>query len=416
MATLTLTPTSSSDGNAVIRGTTDAEDGTRVILDVRPDGSGSTGDIYHGGVAGGIFHIPTNDSAFSISPTVITESSETLDDENYIYDPNIWKLQAADTWLHLYWKGGGHVDNDGAIYGKISTDNMVTWGSEFLIVDDASGYDTRNIGGGVNPANGEIILFYRVYDTSLATNVDTKKIVGSADASTWGTAVSVSSWVGQVSSPFGNIIWGDGFAFMVFHLGTAGAAWIVRSTDAFATADSLTTVTGADEMWIVPIDDDRFVGVSRDNTNLESQRFIKTSDQGVTWSALSAAYPFTDTNYTANIGDGVLVNNAYVLQLWVERGPAYDVYASYMDKEAFWTNPQYGWSQDPAENPTRKLVYDGPDPGATYGLNFGSPKLGIVEGHEYAPVMFVYQPAVSPATNSTEGVSVEIAYMTLPRL
>ena len=238
-------------------------------------------------------------------------------------------------------------------------------------------------------------------------NKDTKKIIGSADASTWGTAVSVSSWVGQVSSPFGNIIWGDGFAFQVFHLGTAGAAWIVRSTDAFATADSLTTVSGADEMWIVPIDGDRFVGVSRDNTNLESQRFIKTSDQGVTWSALSAAYPFVDTNWTANIGDGVLVDDSYILQAWVERGPSYDVYVSRTDKEDFWTTPELGWSVD---NPTRVLAYDGP--ATNFGLNFGSPKLAVVEGHEYTAMMFTYQQAGAV----TDEYFVEISQCTIPRL
>lgn len=194
-------------------------------------------------------------------------------------------------------------------------------------------------------------------------NVDTKMIIGSADASTWGTAVSISSWFGQVVSPFGNIIWGANGALMVFHLGTSNAAWVVKSTDAFATTDVVTTVSGADEAWIVPIDDDRAVMVSRDNTNLDSQRFIKTSDWGDTWTALSDPYPFVDVNGTANIGDGVLIDDAYVLQLWTERGPNYDIYASYMDKETFWTNPQYGWSQDPTENPTRTLVYDGPDPG-----------------------------------------------------
>ena len=407
MATLTLTPTTSSDGNAVIRGATDAEDGTRVILDVRPDGSGTTGDIYHGGVAGGKFFIPSNDADFSIASTTLTASSQAADNNSYVYDPNIFKLQAADTFLHLYWKGDSHVDNDGAIYGKISTDNRVTWGAEFTIIDDASGYDTRNIGGGVNPANGEIIVFYRVYNASLATNVDTKKVVGSADASTWGTPVSVSSWVGQVSSPFGNIIWGDGFAFQVFHLGSANAAWIVRSTDAFATADSLTTVTGADEMFIVPIDDDRFVGVSRDNTNLESYRYIKTSDQGVTWSALSAAFPFTDTNYTANIGDGVLVDDSIVLMVWAERGPNYDIYGSWTDKETFFANPETGWSVD---NPTRFLAHDAP--ASDYGLNFGSPKLSSVDGHEYTAVMFWYQ----QAGLASDEFYVETLYKTLSRL
>lgn len=409
MATLTLNPTISATGNAVFRGTTTAVDGTTTII------TDPSGNAYHGRNAGGVFNIPSNEAEFSIAPTIITESSELIDDENYLYDPNRFKLQAADTWMHVYWKGGDHTDNDGAIYGKISTDNMLTWGAEQLLVDDASGYDTRNIGGGVNPATGEIILFYRVYDASLAINVDTKRIVGSADASTWGTPVSVSSWFGQAVSPFDNIVWGANGALMVFHLGSANAAWVVKSTDAFVTADVVTTVTGADEAWIVPIDDDRAVMVSRDNTNLNSQRFIKTSDWGDTWTALSSPYPFVDTNWTANIGDGVLIDGAYVLQLWTERGPAYDVYASYMDKETFWANPQYGWSQDLTENPTRTLVYDGPDPGATYGLNFGSPKLAVVEGHEYAPVMFVYQPAVSPATTADEGKYVEIAYMTLPR-
>ena len=143
MATLTINPTYSVDGDAVITGTTDAVDGARVTLDIRPDGGSTITDLYTGGVAGGVFSIPTNEAAFSMSPTVVTPSSQALDDNNYIYDPNIWKLQAANTWLHLYWKGGEHVDNDGAIYGKISSDDMLTWGAEFLIVDDASGFDTE---------------------------------------------------------------------------------------------------------------------------------------------------------------------------------------------------------------------------------------------------------------------------------
>lgn len=163
MATLTLNPTTSTTGNAVFRGTTTAVDGTTTII------TDPSGAVFHGRNAGGVFNIPSNEAEFSIAPTIITESSELIDDNNYIYDPNIFKLQAANTYLHLYWKGGAHTDNDGAIYGKISTDNMVTWGAEQLLADDASGYDTRNIGGGVNPANGKSYSFTECLTQRLET-------------------------------------------------------------------------------------------------------------------------------------------------------------------------------------------------------------------------------------------------------
>jgi hypothetical protein len=146
--------------------------------------------------------------------------------------------------------------------------------------------------------------------------------------------------------------------------------------------------------------------VSRDNTNLESYRYSKSSDWGDTWAAISAPYPFADTIWTANTGDALLVDDAFVLMVWTERGPSYDIYMSRTDKEDFWTTPELGWS---VNNPTRQLAYDGVT--TNFGLNFGSPKLSIVEGHEYTAPMFVYQ----QAGLATDEHFVEIIHMTLPR-
>lgn len=292
MATITLDASSSADGNAVITGTTDAADNEVAVVEIRPDGGSAVGDMYQGKVAGGRFHIPTNPSGYEMAPKVLCASSQAVDTSAYIYDPNIYKLQADNTYLLLYWRGYGHVDDAGAIYGKISTDNQQTFGAEFLVADTGLGtYDTRNIAGGVNPTTGEIILFYRVYSAFTTSNIDTMKVIGSADASTWGTPVSVSSWAG-VRSPFGNIIWGTNGAFVVFRLGSVGSAWIIKSTDGFDTV-TVTEITGADEAWIVPIDDNRAVFVTRDNTdgNRNSYRYCKTSDWGANWSALSSPYP-----------------------------------------------------------------------------------------------------------------------------
>ena len=193
MATLTINPTSSVDGNAVITGTTDAVDGARVTLDIRPDGGGTITDLYHGPVYGGKCYIPTN--PIETAASTITASSQILNDNAaYVYDNFVWKMQADNTFINVYWEGSSHVDADGAIYGRISTDNRATWGTKFLIhdTDGAGVLDTRNIGGGVNPSTGEIIVFFSDYSTALATRSNLQVLFGSADGSTWTAPADVS--------------------------------------------------------------------------------------------------------------------------------------------------------------------------------------------------------------------------------
>lgn len=108
----------------------------------------------------------------------------------------------ANTILMAWVHGGvlSEIDNSEGIWGAISTDNGVTYGSRFLIYKDA--YADINLSVG-NSANGSIIIAFRRYDNVGATTIGVG-FVKSADGVTWSGLNSISLTSAAIA-PHGNV-------------------------------------------------------------------------------------------------------------------------------------------------------------------------------------------------------------------
>lgn len=394
MATLSINDLSQNSGDVIITGTSDAEN-SQVLLEY-------DGDYYTGGVVGGEFFAPSNPTV--IANNVTNASSQLVDNDAYCAEPHLWRLNNGNH-IKVFWRGGSHVQNEGRIVQQISTDGMATWGAESTVVGLVADRDIRNIGGRVDPTTGNIIIFYSEYALPGGVRGGAHLVYSTDNGATYSAPADYTATIGQGTNvvPFGNFIETANGLMQAFYYHTYSV--VLFSTDGVTWGSPVTIYSGYSpsngigEPALVRIDDNRAVAVMRSNTNIGSFVYSKTSDGGLTWTALSAEYAYTGATLTAaSPYFGKLISN-HVFSVWTPRKPTDQVWCSRLDKDAFFAAPEDAW----VDNPTAKLVAS--TPVSTAPINMGYPTALELEDEKCTVVVAWYQQSSDTGTNYTDIVS-----------
>lgn len=273
---------------------------------------------------------------FQLSKTVVSAGAGST--MEYKSEPNLVYM-ANGNLLCFYRRGSAHVSSDGKIVGKISTDNGITWGTEFDIYDDASGLDTRNPGGGIDLDSGRLVVFFRVYD---GTNVDVGYVTSVDNGVTWSakTSVLASLTVGKV--PYGVIVKTSLGLLMSFY--DVNKCSLLKSTDGGVTWGSeiivynLSQSASFNEPMLCAIDSSRVVMPLRDNTNKTSIRYYKSSDGGATWTYVPAGV-WTNKTITSPAPFWAIKLGTDVVMVWGARAPENVLYYLRIPSNLFFEDP-----------------------------------------------------------------------------
>jgi hypothetical protein len=129
--------------------------------------------------------------------------------------------------------------------------------------------------------------------------------------------------------------------------------------------------------------------------------YVKSSDGGLTWSAISTEYAYiAGTPQAASPYFGKLIGN-HIFSVWTPRKLYDQVVCSVVDKDVFFANPETAW----VDNPTTKIIAN--TTASTAPINMGYPTAHEVVGEECTVFVAWYQQSSDTGTNYTD-----IAYQT----
>lgn len=294
---------------------------------------------------------------------------------SYFAEPQLLRM-TDDRILFVYWRGTGHVSDSGAIYGKIVDNDFSTLVSEFVIADDALPYDTRNCGI-TQTECGNFAVFYRLYNYGSTTTVATK-MVTSTDGINWSTPTDISNifsgvWTSlQATSlvvPFSKgVKTANGYMQCFYNHYEVGVLFsedgLTWGTPTVVYTRPEQNITG--EPVPVRIDDDRIVIIVRCNDPDNSYGFLKSSDGGLTWTALSSMYAASASATNAGAPMAVeYLSAGEIAFAWALRTPVGELTYNVEDAEAFWTTPQNAWATG---RPNRQIISTS---SGTTAINFG---------------------------------------------
>lgn len=318
--------------------------------------TGGDPDIYTGVMIGGQgLYQPTPTTRTLYKP--FATSAGTPPEDRYCDTALLLRLNNGDMFT-TFRRGSSHVGNDGRIFCSTSSDEGVTWGSEVLVHDSATGFDTRNQSGGVDPVSGRIVIFISLADYDVTGNRQDVGFVTSTDnGATWSTFTSLitefpaAEQIDKNVVPFGPMVETTNGLMQFFYYHED--AWVLFSTDGGQTWGNRVDVwTGSSpvnsigEPSVIPVDTSRLVAVIRDNVNANSYKYVKSSDGGATWSAVSDPHPWTATTVLAPAPFIGIVDRGQVLGCITGREPDWELHSTRTGIEAFWDRPWLAWSTE----------------------------------------------------------------------
>lgn len=188
--------------------------------------------------------------------------------------------------MYIYRTASGHASDDGKIVVRSSTDGGKTFGALSIILQE-SGFDLRNVGGGVTPS-GRIVIGYTRLQSGLTLNM--YYIYSDDDGLTWSTPALLSPLTHTVFSTYGNMInIADGKLALPWYGVTGGLTntYLKFSTDNGATwgGDILVGTgnpNGFNEATYAYLDGGVILCVARTFSTNTLNQFIST-DNGATW-------------------------------------------------------------------------------------------------------------------------------------
>lgn len=200
------------------------------------------------------------------SPPLKYGSRVTIVDDTAYNGLGGYDVLANGNHLAVYRLGTQHVNNGSTIVGKLSTDGGATWGSAFTIVASPGGnLDVRDAAVCVltNGANaGRVIVTYYTYNTVTGDSVS--KSTYSDNASSGASA----TWSTPVTIDYGFTYNGGGGS------ATSGAAVQLANGDVIAAAYYADTGNNTTFLWT---------------------KVAKSTNAGVSWSALATVTPYNGT-------------------------------------------------------------------------------------------------------------------------
>lgn len=226
--------------------------------------------------------------------------------------------------LVLYRHGTGHVENTGVFRAIRSTDHGETWGESWLVLDHASGFDTRNPAMGIDTDSGRLIAFGRAVNAG--THNDTFYITSMDHGASWSAPTSLTSALPFAAmGPFGPVLNTTLGLIQAFY--TTDQICILRSADGGQTWGNQVTVVNntastADlgEPFMIDLGSDRIVMTCRSEGTKGAFTAFMSSDGGATWSYLGALYNWTSTTIdTASPLMGCKLNDDTVFLSWYGR-------------------------------------------------------------------------------------------------
>jgi hypothetical protein len=402
---VTVEDTFTTTNSPVIRGTVEL-DGSTVDLVVNGTDNYSTKSLS------GVYRIPTNPWEVAVSEVFPAGPGA----DAYSMEPMLEELKNGNI-LSVVRTGSTHANNDGRLLGRISTDQGDTWGTVFTIYDSPTGFDTRNQAGGVDPATGRVVIFTRIYDADTVTTVDIGYLTSDDHGVTWSDFTSIVDQFSDSSTgnndvlAFGPMVrTANGLMQAFYH---HRDCWVLFSKDGGLTwGDKVVVYLGwpnpvIGEPRAIAVDQHRLVLVIRDNTigNRNGYRFVKSSDGGKTWTALSAVFDhMTSVALDAAAPfNGIRVEDD-LISAWHTRAPDFKMYTSRVNIEDFFDDPPFAWSETA---PNRKVVTNAV---TNISIDWGYPNFFVREGQEYTALMHWYD---EDLTNSSR---VSIHQATFPRL
>jgi len=341
----------------------------------------TAGDLIVGGVSGAPARlgIGTNGQVLTVSggaaawvtpaggtPTPLTQTtvaSGSGSSMQYKSEPNLL-FMANGNLLCAYRKGSSHVNNDGQIVGKISTDNGATWGSEFVIYDDPS-YDARNHMLGLDASSGKIVVFFRTYDTAVNHNVDVAYVTSTDNGVTWSAKTSVASTLPSSVDwcPFGRLTVSSLGWLATFY--QVNKCYLLKSTDGGVTwiaqgyIYNLSQSAQFDEPNLIALDNSRLVLLVRDDESASFNlfRYYKSNDGGSTW-AFGAGIQYTTSSQSLGCPCyAVRISDRKVGVVFAARTDANAVCYSVVNLSAFAQIPYVGWDGTTSQRPARNILY-----------------------------------------------------------
>lgn len=321
---------------------------------------GGDNDVYNTKIIGGQYVHDISPTVLS-TPKIFTTSAGTPTEDRYLMEPHLWRLNSGKIFACAH-RGETHVDNTGRLVGRVSDDEMVTWGTEFVVHDDASGFDTRNQGGGVVAATGRVIIFFALYDWPLGSPTGNDRegvgfVYSDDECQTWSAPTYIlnefppAEQASGAVIPFGRMMETSNGLLQMFY--NRESCWCLRSTDNGVTWGNRV------DLWISPlpsnsivepflckVDNNRFVCVIRDNTNPNSYRYIKTSDGGLTWGSIEGPYEHTSTTMNAAAPFKCFEYRGAILGCICTRDPEFQLKVSRTGLEEFWNRPWLAWAAD----------------------------------------------------------------------
>lgn len=377
-----ITQSKAATDSPVIRGTAEVD---HTAIDVTVDGT----QLIQTKSLSGVWRAPTNPW---YEPEQIALPTIGLGDLFYINEPIINYTHDGNL-LMIFRRGGDHASNDGRLFSCISTDHGQTWGSENLIYDSPTGYDTRNQAGGVDPVTGRVICFIRVYDVNGPTTVDIGYCYSDDHGVTWSSFISLHNLFPQTElMPFGPMVRTVNGLMQTFHF--FNDAWVLFSKDGGLTWGDISPIhedwpeggIGIGEPSAIAIDMHRIVCILRDNNAVDSYRYVKSSDGGKTWSAVSDKYLRTNGTVTfSSPAHGIRVEDDLLLA-WHTRSTEFKMFTNRMNIEDFWTTPQDAWLPTGATEFRTEFS----TAGTFVSTDYGYPWFAYRAGHEYTVLMAWY--------------------------
>lgn len=280
----------------------------------------------------------------------------------YKSEPNL--LYMADgRLLCAYRKGSSHVNADGQIVGKISSDNGATWGTEFIIYDDPT-YDARNHGLGLDAGSGKIVVFLRTYNTSTNHNNDIGYVTSSDNGATWSSFTSVASILPASIDwcPFGRITLTSVGWLMAFY--QENKCYLLKSTNGGTTWSAqgyvynLSQSAKFNEPSMIALDSNRIIMIIRDDESASYNlfRYYKSSNGGSTWSFFAGIQYTTSSQSLATPCHAVKIDNQHVGVVFGARTDANAVCYSVVDLDTFFQIAYVGWDGTTSQRPPRDIL------------------------------------------------------------
>ena len=201
-------------------------------------------------------------------------------------------------------------------------------------------------GGGIDPDTGNVFIFCSVKITGGARQ--SAGFLKSTDhGATFGAYTNVSSELPSTDYlPFGPMLKTSNGLMQGFYI--ADQACVLFSSDGGNTWGNRVTVfsgqTGLVETTFVSVDEDRIVGIIRDQLNQDSYRYIKSSDGGSTWGTPSAPFAWTALTIGAAAPCFATKHRSQILIAWGGRTPDWEIHTNRVGIEDFWSNPENGWA------------------------------------------------------------------------